>query len=574
VIQFEKVFYINLKKRNDRKEKIEKELLKSKILKNIERFEAIDGTKIHPREIKILSKKAMQDVLCDEITWGLSLTQGAIGLALTYLEIFKIIENLNKPVMTFEDDIELTNEFDETLLKILHELPENFDICYLGYCDTKFDRIKFSENLFIPKGQFCCTPCLLISPQGAIKIKNLLNDLSIQIDSLLYQNFNHLNVYASDKKIIKTYNLDTDIQGKKSNCKNYKKQNYIFSTLAIGESWNNLALNLALDLKYFNQKLLVVTNDPKKYENIDNVITHEHNPKIFSFNDKIICFEKGLEIEDCVIVADCDSRILYENYKETYADFLININPGFHPSFSWGLVSRNEGGFFTSSDIESRIKGYGEKALQLCMENKFNYDSAHHWQESFLVLSKENGKEKNLLEIWKTLSKELDKYEILKNSKKIGVGEGNLIGIAVASSGITIHDQKICNFLGEHIKYNADGPRLYNYLKNFPKKKKVNYSDCKILLTKKTNVLFENKNVDLTFHLLDGKDFCAIEFEWNKNNAVDFLDHEFIINDKIYHFESEKNGSFIFEKASKIEIKHTYNWYGKREIKKIIDYAT
>jgi len=54
MIEFEKVFYINLDKRPDRKEKIEKELSKSKILKNIERFTAIDGTRLHPKNIEIL----------------------------------------------------------------------------------------------------------------------------------------------------------------------------------------------------------------------------------------------------------------------------------------------------------------------------------------------------------------------------------------------------------------------------------------------------------------------------------------------------------------------------------------
>lgn len=574
MIDFEKVFYINLDKRNDRNEKVKKELSKSKILKNIERFTAIDGSKLHPRHIEILSQESIEDILYDNIKWGLSLTQGAVGLALTYLEIFKIAEKLQNSIITFEDDVQILNEFDKTLEDILKELPKDFDLCYLGYCETNFQKIPYSENLFIPKGQLCCTPSLIISPSGAAKLKNLLKNINVQIDTLFYQNFDKINVYATNKKIIKVSNeLGTDVQGKKSNFKNYKKQNYIFSTLAVGEYYNNLALKLALDLKYFDQKIFVVTDCPEKYEHADNVITYEHKPKKFSYNDKAICFEKGLEIENCVVFADCDSRVLYETHKKTYTDFLINIESGFHPSFNWGLIlSKNKNNFFTSSDISGRVPGYGEKALELCKKNNLNYESAFHWQEGFLALCKQNNKEKKLIEIWKILAKELDEYEISKKCSKIGVGEGNLIGIAAASSGITIHDQTICNFLGEHIKYNANGNKILNYLKQFPKKKKVGYSECKILLTKKIDVLFENKNIDLCFRLLDAQDFCAIEFEWNKNNAIEHLDHEFIINDKIYHFESEKIGSFIFNKESKLEISHTYNWYGNRDIKKIIKY--
>ena len=129
-------FYINLEKRTDRKLFIENQLNKSTILKNIyQRFDAVDGSTINPRTLKdgVLSENAIQDVLMDTVTaWGLSMTQGGLGVLMSYLNLFEKISELDSPAITFEDDVEIDDSFDDKLKMILSELPNDFDYCYLG----------------------------------------------------------------------------------------------------------------------------------------------------------------------------------------------------------------------------------------------------------------------------------------------------------------------------------------------------------------------------------------------------------------------------------------------------------
>jgi hypothetical protein len=239
----------------------------------------------------------------------------------------------------------------------------------LGYGDHKVETIPFSDNLSIPKGMITCLPSLIISPNGAKKLISKLKNIDHQIDTALYNRLREFNVYLSNDRIVRVKNkFTTDIQGNNSCKKNYKKQNYIFSTIAHGENANRNAVKLAFDLNYFNQKLLVVTNQRDLFEPLDNVIIVDYPDKVFSYNDKIICFEEGFKIEDAVVYIDSDCRIFYKNYKSCYTNLIRVIEPGFHPSWDWGIVSRPSGGFFESTDVTDRVKGYGELALSLSKE--------------------------------------------------------------------------------------------------------------------------------------------------------------------------------------------------------------
>ena len=58
------------------------------------------------------------------------MSAGEIGCALSHLHIWK---NMSSPLLVFEDDIILTNNFEKRLEKALSSLPEDWDIFYLGY---------------------------------------------------------------------------------------------------------------------------------------------------------------------------------------------------------------------------------------------------------------------------------------------------------------------------------------------------------------------------------------------------------------------------------------------------------
>lgn len=564
-------FYINLERREDRKSFIESELNKSEYLKNIyKRFDAVEGYKIHPRSVKegLLSENAIDDILMDTITaWGLSLTQGGLGVLLSYINLFELIETLDSPAITFEDDVVIDENFDSQLEKVINELPKDFDFCYLGYGDTKIEKIDYSENLSIPKGMITCLPSLIISPKGAKNLLDKLKNIDNQIDTAIYTKCKDLSVFVSNKKIVQVRNsFVTDIQGNNSCRKDYKKQNYIISTIAVGENANKNALKLCCDLNYFKQKILVVTDKKELYNQLPNVIISEYPNKRFTYNDKIICFEEGFKIEDCVVYIDSDSRIFYKDYKNCYSNFLRIVEPGFHPSWDWGKLIRKDSGFFESTDISVRAKGYGELALKTAKELDIPIENAYHYQEGIIIICKDEGREKTLLDTWKSLSSVLDDFEIKNNSQRIGLGEGNLVGLSVAKSGIKINNNDVSNYIGDNLKYNfCSGGQINDYLKNYPGRKTVKIGDGVLLKSNTININFKDKEIDLSYTIHEMNDnLIILTFEWNQNNNVEFLDHEFKVNDVIYHFNSEKHSELIFEKKRNTQIYHTYDWYGER----------
>ena len=58
------------------------------------------------------------------------MTSGGAGLILSTLELWK---QVNSPTLVIEDDIVFEKGFDNKLKDILNELPEDWDILYLGY---------------------------------------------------------------------------------------------------------------------------------------------------------------------------------------------------------------------------------------------------------------------------------------------------------------------------------------------------------------------------------------------------------------------------------------------------------
>lgn len=571
-------YYLNLDKRLDRKENIELELSKSELLGSIyKRFPAIDGSLIHPKNLPkgLLTQNAIEDILSDTVAaWGLSLTQGGLGVLLSYIELLKVIAELDGPAITFEDDVALDEDFDKELAQVLEELPSNFDLCYLGYGDLPTKTISYSKHLSRPEGLIVCLPALLISPKGAREILNRLQNVGDQFDTVLYLRQEGLEVFVSNKKIVKIKNQFTsDIQGNNNCVKNYEKQNYIITTLAHGDVANENARKLAKDLKYFNQQLLVVTNKKGFFADLSNVIEVESTDTLFSYNKKITCFEEGFKLKDAVVYIDSDSRIFYKTYKNTNASFFLNIKPGFHPSWNWGKIVRENSRFFTSKDVTGRVLGYGELALQICEELGLNYTEASHYQEGIIVVSKEYGREQVFLNIWKKLAEQLDKYEESQGATMLGVGEGNLIGLALVYSGLTINDTEICNELGQNLKYNFYGMYKDEYLKTYPDRKMVKNSSGTEFNKESIEVMFQDKAVDLTYTLtlLEDNTICC-SFDWNKNNVIEFLDHEFRIGEQVYHFNSDKSNEFYFKKESQFTLEHTYDWYGEKNWVKIFRY--
>ena len=126
-ILFKKVVCINLDRRPDRWQRIQKELARHSI-DSVERFSAIDGATV-------------------EKIAGWIHTPGAYGCLLSHVEVVKEARQSGAPaVLIFEDDTVLDPDFQNKFTTFIKEVPDDWDMLYLGALH-KDAPVKISEHV-------------------------------------------------------------------------------------------------------------------------------------------------------------------------------------------------------------------------------------------------------------------------------------------------------------------------------------------------------------------------------------------------------------------------------------------
>lgn len=205
MITIDKIYVLNLQRRLDRRLRIQNEFVKSNRLNNsYEIFTAIDGNVIDPNgSHNIITTDALNRFNSPpEHECGIHFTTGSLAILYSYMKLFRDAEINHQTYLIFEDDITISDTFDSDLQLIQNELPEDFDLCYLGYCiglDCKFE--PYTNNLVIPNGQLNCLYGFLLSPIGAKKIMQM-KPFEYQIDTQLYLNFNNMKVFCAKNKLV------------------------------------------------------------------------------------------------------------------------------------------------------------------------------------------------------------------------------------------------------------------------------------------------------------------------------------------------------------------------------------
>lgn len=117
---FDKIFCINLERREDRKLLCKKEF--EKIDKQVDFFIAVDGNEEYRKQSKIKMNHCVPIV-----------ESGAYGCLMSHLNIYKYsLKNNYNHILILEDDVVL-HENILNKVKILYDnLPKDFDMCYLG----------------------------------------------------------------------------------------------------------------------------------------------------------------------------------------------------------------------------------------------------------------------------------------------------------------------------------------------------------------------------------------------------------------------------------------------------------
>jgi GR25 family glycosyltransferase involved in LPS biosynthesis len=163
------------------------------------RISAIDGKDLTNNDfIQYVRVEGYNNIISSKQTKGLYLSRGAIGLAMTY---YRICENCIRPTILLEDDIIISKQFDKVFAQALMELPEDWDILYLGWCQSSnLKIIPITEHISSISGQVNGTHGWMINPLSAKKILNIF-PLRYQIDTEIYLNKN-LKKYSTTIPIV------------------------------------------------------------------------------------------------------------------------------------------------------------------------------------------------------------------------------------------------------------------------------------------------------------------------------------------------------------------------------------
>lgn len=233
--KIDKIYIINLKRRNDR-------LLFIKNNYNLNKpfslIEAVDGREININELKknkIIDNETLRQLEQKQRTSHYELTnKGSLGCYLSHYNIWKaFFENKDKIILIFEDDTIFNKITLREINKRLTLLPEDWDIYLLSNPEFCYHKIKLDRNLYKIK-RFFLTNAYIINKRGVKKIleSGTIFPINQQIDSYLSElalDFN-LNIYSHSnyKYYEQSGNFGTDIQIKSINELNYDRKLFSF----------------------------------------------------------------------------------------------------------------------------------------------------------------------------------------------------------------------------------------------------------------------------------------------------------------------------------------------------------
>ena len=209
---FTSIYYINLDKRPEKREKLESDLIPlKKLTGNIIRFRAIDGETLSGIDSQIVQGQGAEDLKSPDKTFGLSLTKGAIGCALSHKTIWEEVVKTKKDlVLILEDDAVILPTFVPYIAKIISELPEEWDILYLGSGQYEIET-RISSRLAQPSriyGLFGYA----VNWRGAKRLLKYCFPLRYQIDTELWLNFKKLKPLMAMPLVIGEKKGVSDIQ--------------------------------------------------------------------------------------------------------------------------------------------------------------------------------------------------------------------------------------------------------------------------------------------------------------------------------------------------------------------------
>ena len=218
---FSSIYYINLDRRPEKQKNIESQIKPlQKFTRNIIRWSAIDGEGIDPRArtnsvsgdaVTILTVQGREDLNNPTKTFGLSLTKGAVGCAMSHKTIWEeVVKTKADLVLILEDDAVILPNFARKISAIISELPEEWDILYLGSGQHTIEK-RISPHLAQPSRIYGLFGYVL-NWRGAQRLLAQCFPLRYQIDTELWLHFNSLKPLMAVPFVVGEKKGKSDIQ--------------------------------------------------------------------------------------------------------------------------------------------------------------------------------------------------------------------------------------------------------------------------------------------------------------------------------------------------------------------------
>lgn len=165
----ENIYLINLKHRRDRLLMSKKQLNKIGV-NNYKLFQAVDARKLG-------------------LTGVNEKNQGLIGCFMShYILLQNAILNGIKRMVVFEDDVIFCNDFKERFIEEFKQVPNKWELLYLGYYERGESKLKIANNICVPKCTWG-THGYMVQNAGIIKmfdgLQEIKGHIDIQIDNQL-----------------------------------------------------------------------------------------------------------------------------------------------------------------------------------------------------------------------------------------------------------------------------------------------------------------------------------------------------------------------------------------------------
>jgi len=232
-------------KDTDRLEKVTKECNKVGI-----KFERFSGIKVSD-----LSQNILDEYVPEETQkYG---TNSMLGCALSHLFVWQdAIKNNYNNILVLEDDVYFTDDFNEYLKNIMEELPNDYDILYLGYSELFCQKPKDCSFNYISKPiSPLALHAYIVSNKGLKKLVNLITKIDDHIDQKVLKIIKKLDAYLSQKKIVNQIWLDSN----NSNLKTKTFPKIINYYLDKVNDCNDTPISYSYNLQLYKYKENIIT---------------------------------------------------------------------------------------------------------------------------------------------------------------------------------------------------------------------------------------------------------------------------------------------------------------------------